>query len=231
MADGTRTYKVIRSKNRKKTMTLQITSEGYVVMRTPLRTPDSEIERFFHSRKAWIAKKIKAVEMDKELQDNPRNFAEGENFFYLGDSYPLEITESNGVRKPLMLSHGKFLLTREKAPYAKELFVKWYRNRAREVIGDRVRFWSTRFDLVPTRITITSAWQRYGSCSAQNSLSFSWRLIMAPHEVIDYIIIHELAHIKEKNHTVRFWQYLESLMPEYKNQRHWLRENSHMFRL
>lgn len=231
MADGTRTYKIIRSKNRKKTMTLQITSEGNVVIRTPLRTPDSETEHFFQSRKIWIAKKIKAREVDREIQDSPRNFTEGEKFYYLGGSYPLEITEPNGVRAPLILTHGKFLLTREKAPHAKELFVKWYRNRAREIIGDRVRFWSTCFDLVPTGITITSAWQRYGSCSAQNSLSFSWRLIMAPYEVIDYIIIHELAHIKEKNHTEQFWRHLESLMPEYKKQRHWLRENSHMFRL
>ena len=165
--------------------------------------------------------------MDREIQDSPRNFTEGEKFYYLGSSYPLEITEPKGVRAPLILTHGKFLLTREKAPHAKELFVKWYRNRAREIwnqVGSGDNFLTLCRSHHNQR-------QRYGSCSAQNSLSFSWRLIIAPYEVIDYIIIHELAHIKEKNHTEQFWRHLESLMPEYKKQRHWLRENSHMFRL
>ncbi|MBP1745893.1 MAG: metal-dependent hydrolase [Deltaproteobacteria bacterium] len=212
-------------------MTLQITREGKVVIRTPLRTPNSEIERFFHSRQVWIAKKINGKEIQEEWSVQPREFMAGDEFFYLGDPYPLELAESNGTRKALILSRGKFLLAREKASQAKELFVKWYRERAREVFGERVYFWSSRFSLTPTGVTITSSWQRYGSCSAKNSLSFSWRLLMAPYPVIDYIIVHELAHIKEKNHSKKFWQYLESLMPDYETQKRWLRENSHLLRL
>lgn len=230
MEDSTKTYKVIRSRKRKKTMTLQITREGNVVIRTPFLTPDYEIERFFYSRQTWIARKLNGKELEEEIGGRPREFAAGEEFFYLGDPYPLEITESNGNRQALILSRGKFLLAREKTSQAKELFVKWYRKRAREVIKERVRIWSNRFDLIPTRITITSAWQRYGSCSAKNSLSFSWRLIMAPYAVIDYIIIHELSHIKEKNHSKKFWRFLEGLMPGYKIQKGWLRENSHLLR-
>jgi hypothetical protein len=212
-------------------MTLQITREGKVVIRTPLRTPDNEIESFFQTRQVWIARKLHGIEMKKEMAGKPREFMAGENFFYLGDPYPLEIAKSNGGRKALILSHGKFQLASNEASHVKELFVKWYREKAREVFGERVHFWSSRFGLSPTGITITSSWQRYGSCSAKNSLSFSWRLLMAPYPVIDYIIVHELAHIKEKNHSKRFWQYLESLMPGYENQKRWLRENSHLLRL
>jgi hypothetical protein len=212
-------------------MTLQITREGKVVIRTPLRTPDDEIERFFRSRRAWIEKKLNGKEMREDMAGKPREFVAGEEFYYLGDPYPLEISDVNGVRMKLLLSRGKFLLPGEKASQAKEVFVKWYRERAREVIGERVRFWGSRFGLTPTGITITSSWQRYGSCSAKNSLSFSWRLLMAPYPVIDYIIVHELAHIKEKNHSKRFWRYLECLMPGYETQKRWLRENSHLLRL
>lgn len=212
-------------------MTLQITREGKVVIRTPLRTPDAEIERFFHSRQLWIAKKLRGKEIQEELSVKPRQFIAGEEFFYLGDPYQLVIAESNGARKALILALGTFQLASEKESQAKELFVKWYRERAKEVFGERVRFWSSRFDLIPTGITITSAWQRYGSCSAKNSLSFSWRLLMAPYPVIDYIIVHELAHIKEKNHSKKFWNYLRSLLPGYEAQKRWLRENSHLLRL
>lgn len=231
MTDSITAFKVIRSKRRKKTMTLQITREGYVVIRVPLKTPDNEVERFFNSRQAWIAKKLNGKEMKEEIGGKPREFIAGEEFFYLGNLYPLEMTESNDTRKALTLSCGKFQLVREKASQAKELFAKWYRDRAREVIEERVRFWGSRFGLVPTGITITGAWQRYGSCSAKNRLSFSWRLMMAPYEVIDYIIAHELAHIKVKNHSRKFWIYLQGLMPDYRAQKQWLRENSHLLRL
>lgn len=212
-------------------MTLLITREGTVVIRVPLRTPESEIDRFYHSRRAWIANKLTGWDTREGIPVKAREFIPGEEFYYLGDAYPLEISDFHGVRKALILSHGKFVIAREKVPHAKEVFVKWYRQRAREVIEERVRFWSSRFGLVPERITITGSWQRYGSCSSINSLSFSWRLLMAPYPVIDYIIVHELAHIKEKNHSKKFWAYLGTLMPEYETQKRWLRENSRLLLL
>lgn len=231
MKDSVESFTVIRSRRRSKTMTLQITREGNIIIRVPLKTPDTEVERFFSSRKAWIARKRSGKETGDERENTPRKFMTGEEFFYLGNPYPLEMTESNSSRKSLILARGKFVLARKRASQAKELFIQWYRERAREVIGERVRFWGNRFNLIPTGITITSAWQRYGSCSADNRLSFSWRLILAPYQVIDYIIIHELAHIQVKNHSQKFWIYLESLMPEYRTQKRWLKENSHLLRL
>lgn len=231
MKDSIESFEVIRSGCRKKTMALQITREGNVVIRVPLKTPDSEVERFFFSRQAWIARKRYEKEMREERESKPREFMTGEEFLYLGTPYPLEMTESNGSRISLILARGKFMLARKKASQAKELFIKWYRERAREVIEERVCFWGTRFGLIPTGITITGARQRYGSCSAKNRLSFSWRLILAPCQVIDYIVIHELAHIKVKNHSRKFWIYLERLMPEYRTRRQWLNENGHLLRL
>lgn len=212
-------------------MTLLINSEGFVVVRAPFRTPDSEIDRFYQSKKSWIAKKLAGREAREETAVRPKQFISGEEFYYLGDAYPLEISDSSCSRKSLALFHGKFILPGEKQPHAKDEFTNWYKRRAREVIEERVRFWGARFELEPAGITITSSWQRYGSCSPKNRLSFSWRLIMAPYPVIDYIIAHELAHIREKNHSRKFWTYLETLMPGYKTQKRWLNDNSHLLRL
>ncbi|MBM4351392.1 MAG: M48 family metallopeptidase, partial [Deltaproteobacteria bacterium] len=108
---------------------------------------------------------------------------------------------------------------------ARDLFVRWYKGEAKETIARRVDYYSHRMHLSPKGIKITSAQSRWGSCSRDNRLSFSWRMIMAPLNVIDYILIHELAHIKEKNHSGRFWNYLESFLPDYRKHRLWLKEN------
>lgn len=212
-------------------MTLLITREGMVVIRAPFRTPDSEIDHFYQSKRSWIAKKLTGRETREGFVVRQKQFVAGEEFYYLGDAYPLEISDSNTSRNAVTLIHGKFVLPSERQPYAKDEFTKWYKQRAREVIGERVRFWSSRFDLTPAGVTITGSWHRYGSCSPKNRLSFSWRLIMAPYPVIDYIIAHELAHIREKNHSRKFWTYLATLVPDYKTQKLWLNQNSHLLRL
>ncbi|MCS7122892.1 MAG: M48 family metallopeptidase, partial [Candidatus Micrarchaeota archaeon] len=81
------------------------------------------------------------------------------------------------------------------------------------------------------RVRITNARRRWGSCSSSNNLNFSWRLIMAPLEVIDYVVVHELVHTRIKNHSKAFWRMVEAVMPDYDRQRRWLRENGHMLKI
>ncbi|OPY80023.1 MAG: WLM domain protein [Syntrophorhabdus sp. PtaU1.Bin153] len=224
-------YELIRSRKRKKTITLTVKRDGKIVIYAPFQTPMAEIAGFFESKKAWVRNKLAQQERCNTAEGREKQFVQGELFLYLGDFYPLEICDTNGSHQPLVLSHGIFLLHGDKAETAKEHFVRWYRKRAGEVIAERLGHWSRRLELAPEGITITSAQHRYGSCSSKNRLSFSWRIIMAPYEVIDYVIVHELAHIKEKNHSYRFWGLVEAIFPDYKKQRKWLRENNHLMRV
>jgi predicted metal-dependent hydrolase len=139
--------------------------------------------------------------------------------------------ESTNKESPLRLVFGKFILNRDRIEEARDLISQWYKREAKERIAERVDYYSNRFQLFPEGIKITSARSRWGSCSRDNRLSFSWRIIMASLAVIDYILIHELAHIREKNHSKKFWAYLESVLPDYKKHRHWLRENGHLLQL
>jgi hypothetical protein len=93
---------------------------------------------------------------------------------------------------------------------------------------ERIRHYSGMIGLYPDRLRISNARFRWGSCSRDNSLSFSWRLAMAPSLIIDYVVVHELAHIKEKNHSRSFWALVETMMPDYRKHRHWLKENGHL---
>jgi len=223
-------YTLIRSKKRKRTLSLRIDDDGRVIVQVPYRTPEKDVTAFVRSRQAWIEKNLALYRQRSRECGKPRRFVSGDTFLYLYDTYPLEVCD-RGKGRPLALVHGSFQLDRGSHEKARELFVKWYAGRAREIISERVDHYRRQLGLPPIEVRITGAQSRYGSCSADNRLSFSWRLIMAPYPVIDYVIIHEIAHIKHKNHSKRFWDFVESVMPDYRQRRHWLNENNHLLML
>ncbi len=219
-------YRVVRSKNRKRTMTLKLERSGAVVILVPDRTPKDEIHRFFNSKVPWIHKKLIEYRESGRNVNEPRSFAPGEKFLYLGEEYPLQVTPDRVTR--LALSHGAFILRRDHNTDVRQIFVEWYKRRAREIFAERVAFYARDMGLAFNGIRVTSARTRYGSCSSDNRLSFSYRLVMAPYRIIDYIIVHELAHVKIKNHSRKFWDYVEARLPSYRDSKAWLRSKGHL---
>lgn len=219
-------YSIVRSKNRKRTMTLKLERNGAVVILVPDRTPKEEIRRFFRSKVPWIHKKL--VEYGESLKDadTPKTFAAGERFLYLGEEYPLETTEGRVSR--LTLSHGTFTLCRNHNSDGRQMFIRWYKARAQDIFAERVSFYARSLGVRFKGIRITTARTRYGSCSFDDRLSFSYRLVMAPYRIIDYIIVHELAHIKIKNHSRDFWEYVEGVLPDYRQRKAWLKMKGHL---
>ncbi len=215
-------YQLIRSRKRRKTISLHIKEDGKIVVYAPYRTPKWEIEKFFNEKESWIVEK--RSEKERSIKEAEKAFIWGEKFLFLGELYPLEIQDNN-KEPPLKLSFGKFVLDKNHIEEARDLFIKWYKEEAKERIIGRIDYYSKRLQLFPKGVKITSAKYRWGSCSRDDRLSFSWRMIMASFSIIDYILIHELVHIKEKNHSKRFWNYLESVHPDYKKHRLWLKEN------
>jgi hypothetical protein len=104
-------------------------------------------------------------------------------------------------------------------------FEKWYKSQALAILTERTRFFAQKFGLRFGKIRISSARTRWGSCSTAGTLSFTWRLVMAPLEVVDYVVIHELAHLKVKNHSAVFWAEVAKMMPDYKRHVTWLKKN------
>ena len=218
-------FQLIRSKRRRKTISLHIKEDGRLVIYVPYHTPKGEIEGFIKEKESWVIKKIS--EKERSIKEREKAFIPGEKFLYSGELYPLEIGDTNDKGFPLKLSFGKFILDKDHLEEARDLFIHWYKREAKEKIEGRVHYFSNRLQLFPKGIKITSAKYRWGSCSRDGRLSFSWRLIMAPLSVIDYVLIHELVHIREKNHSKRFWTYLETILPDYRKHRFWLKENGH----
>ena len=222
-------YDLIRSRKRRRTISLLIKEDGRITVSVPYRTPEAEIERFLEERKSWICRKLS--EKERLKKEAEKAFLPGEEFLFLGEWYPLAVEENGHREPPLKLSFGRFILNSDAAGEAREAFIEWYRKEAKEVIVNRAEIYSHRLQLFPMKIRITNARCRWGSCSRDNCLALSWRMIMAPLSIIDYVLMHELAHLKEKNHSRRFWGYLESILPDYRERRFWLKKNGHLLHL
>ncbi|MEK6681774.1 MAG: SprT family zinc-dependent metalloprotease [Nitrospirota bacterium] len=213
--------KIIRSYRR--TLGLEIRSDTTLVVRAPMNASMHLIEKVVHKKSAWI--KRKQVEIKKRLEAiAPRGYVNGEGFLYLGNTHRLYIVDHSD--EPLTFN-GDFYLSGKYMEHARNIFIDWYRKQAHQKISERVSWYSSLAGLKYNKINITSAQKRWGSCSYKGNLSFSWRLIMAPLRVIDYVVVHELAHLEEKNHSKQFWKKVKTIFPDYIKCKAWLKENHH----
>lgn len=222
---GIKISKIIRSK--RKTIELEVKGDACLIVRAPYRVTDEAIKRFVTEKKRWIEQKQKLA-IEKNLQRPKRAFINGEDFLYLGEAYKLKIVDK--LTQPLVFKNG-FMLSKRYVDNASAVFIKWYREEAQRKITERVALCSAMAGLRYRRINITSAQHRWGSCGQYGSLNFSWRLIMAPLKVIDYVVVHEVAHLAEKNHSKRFWGKVAILCPDYVKHEIWLKENGHLLTL
>jgi predicted metal-dependent hydrolase len=222
-------YTVNRSRKRKKTISLQISDKSELVIAAPYFTPIGEISRFVQEKQNWIHKTIQKHK-EEAIKNKVKEYITGEMFYYLGESFPLEVFFEKNERQGLAFWSNRFYLnTADAAEKGMSYFVAWYKKKAKQHLRKRVDFFNRELNLRAKSVKITSAEKRWGSCSADDNLSFSFRLIMAPAAIIDYVVVHELMHIKEKNHSAAFWGLIEACLPEYKTHRRWLKDNHHKF--
>jgi len=219
----TEPFDLIRS--RRRTIALIVQTDGRLVVRAPLRAPEKMIREFVQGKADWIRKRQAQARAERLP---PRQFTEGEKFLYLGRSYPLMFVPP---QRPALQFGSVFRLSRSARARAKAAFIRWYKARAAEVIGGRVDWFARQHNFNYQQVRITSARARWGSCSSRGTLSFTYRLVMAPLEIIDYVVVHELVHLKVKNHSKRFWSQVAAILPEYKHHVAWLRKNGHALTL
>jgi predicted metal-dependent hydrolase len=222
-------YKLIRSRRRKKTLSIQVERDGTVLVRVPLRAVQTDIDRFLKEKNQWLLKTIGRQQQNHDRQ--PRAFIPGERFDYLGASYPLEIGERDDPGDALTFTGSEFLLRRDALGGVRVLFHLWYQKQARVHLEERVRRFSGLLGLSPAGVAVHNARSRWGSCSPENRMRFTWRLILAPTEVIDYVVVHELCHMKIRNHSRDYWRLVQSVLPDHKKRRAWLKDHGHLLTL
>ncbi len=208
-------------RQRRASISLQVTRDGEVVVKAPYLVPQFLINQFVASKKEWIEKSLAKLAAHRPKK---KTYIPGEEFFYLGLSHRLEFHAGTQiVAKNNVLYFPKALQFRIK----KEL-ESWFKKQAENLITQRVSYHAKKMKASYKDIFFSDTSSKWGTCFADNTLQFNWRLIMAPLLVIDYVVIHELTHISEKNHQDSFWRRVRLFTPAYKQHRKWLEQNGHL---
>jgi len=221
--DDIRIDKIVRS--RRRTIALVITPEAQLIVRAPLRAPAAMIDEVIREKSGWIRKKI--AEMKQRPQTIVHAYEEGEIFWFLGRPYPLHIADGMGTA---IERTDRLCVSRALLPDIRNRLKRWYVEEARKEINARCMWFTMTTGYTPSSIRITDASERWGSCNHRGGLNFSWRLIQAPLEIVDYVIVHELVHLRQPDHSRKFWTKVREIMPDYERRRKWLRENERLLR-
>jgi predicted metal-dependent hydrolase len=218
--------RMIRS--RRRSIGLEISDDARLIVRAPFAVSSRTINRVILKKKEWILRK--QLEARARLAQTPqRQFAPGESFLFLGNTYPLIYVGSR--QHPFGFQEDSFFLIPKHQIRARELFVNWYRKNAQKIFAERINHYQNLSGIRYRQLKISNARKRWGSCNSRGDLYLNWRLVMAPLEVIDYVVVHELSHIREGNHSRSFWDLVEQLIPDYRNPRKWLKNHGHLLNL
>jgi hypothetical protein len=210
--------KIVRS--RRRTIGLEVTSGATLIVRAPMRASSADIDDIIRLKSSWILRKMCEIKQRPILTCH--EYAEGELFLYLGRSYPLQIVE----RERVAIERGdRLYVSRTLMPDIRNHLKRWYMKEALREIQARCMWFSLKTGHVPVSVRITDARQRWGSCTPKGSLNFSWRLIQAPPEMVDYVVVHELVHLSQPDHSKKFWNKVRKIMPDYDLRRHWLHDH------
>jgi len=212
-------YELVHSD--RKTISIYVEHDGKIIVRAPNKTEIDKVNKIVEAKKGWILESINDFKLLNSTKAK-RIFVDGEGFLYLGKSYRLKIIKES--KEPLILTGGYFILKEKYTLQARELFIEFYKKNGLDFIADRITCFSEKLGVVPENINVRKLGNRWAS-RTKKGLNFHWKLFMAPISIIDYILVHELAHYLKGDHSPEFWEIIESIIPDYEERRNWLRYN------
>lgn len=198
-----------------------------LIVRAPLNTPKEAIDKLVRHKQVWINSKMQLIKRQSEIHSE-KKIIDGEGFLFLGKWLKLSLRSDIAEA---CLQSNELLIPKVEASTASKMIESWYKEQAKMILKNRVEWFVNCYSFSYRRILITNAKSRWGSCGETGTLNFSWRLITAPMEIIDYVVIHELCHTIEKNHSEQFWIKVRTVFPNYKKAIKWLEENQRLMEI
>lgn len=211
----------------RRTTDIVIERNGKIVVRPPANYRPEQVDAVVESKRMWIYRNL-AEWRDLNASSVVREWVSGETFLYLGRSYRLSLV--SGQDRPLKLKEGYFCLSREcieekGSSGARLAFESFYIEKAQERIASRVAYYTPKVGMVPGLIKVKEMGYRWASCGAKGTLNFHWKCMMAPPRIIDYIVVHELCHLHQRDHSDAFWNEVDKILPDYRERKEWLRKH------
>lgn len=220
--DKTIEFNIIYKK--RKTFGIYIDIYGNIEVRVPKDAKELQITQMVEERFEWIIKKSNEMK-ERSKGYSKKTYVQGEKFMYQGQEYPIEVIETDGPDKNnAVLQEGilKVYVKTHEETQVQEALKRFYYQQCKALIDIRIRHYQGQIKIKPKSIRLADNKTNWGTCNSKRELTFNWRLIMAPVEVLDYVIVHELCHIIHMNHDRSFWRLVGKYFPDYEASQRWL---------
>lgn len=226
-------YSISRSGRR--TVGISIKSGEEVHVSAPYRVSDTYLQDIVRKKAEWILKKLRVL---KDANAGRKYFT-GEAVTILGEEYRIDLQKVHGLSGIHIFGSGNIVTisvpqnvnTNEHTESIKEALEKWLKELACKIVTERMRIFSAVMKVAPNKVFFKSQKTIWGSCTKDNNININWRIIMAPLDIIDYLVVHELAHIRHKNHSKVFWDAVGTVLWDHTKRRKWLKDNGHKLHL
>ena len=223
-------YQVIR-KPRRRTASISVKPDCTVRIMVPASLSDRKIAELVKRKSSWIKNKIYHF---KEIQrnSNKKEYISGESFTYLGRNYRLHVDAGDPEDYPVKLKNGRFSVhipqnmpQEEQNQRVKDQLSLWYQEHAEIKLSEKVTRYAKQMGVSPASVGIKGYRSRWGSCHSDGRVYFNWRIIAAPHSIVDSVVVHELCHLVHLDHSRKFWNLLNTIIPDYAERKAWLKVN------
>ncbi|KAA9023569.1 M48 family metallopeptidase [Niallia endozanthoxylica] len=222
----------------KKDVSLSVCLAEGVKLVAPEGIDYEKLNKILHKKAPWILKKKYELQ---EIADKPssREYVSGEKFPYLGRHYRLKIHKNDDLKMPVLtFKQGRFiteiptyLSELEKRNELRRLFKEWYVRQGNKKIEERLMIHCPKMELKPSKVVFKEQQKRWGTCTNEGAIYLNWRIMMAPMSVVDYVLVHELAHLRHMDHSTDYWKMVRSILPDYEQRKEWLRINGPLLSL
>ncbi|MFH1259108.1 MAG: SprT family zinc-dependent metalloprotease [Elusimicrobiota bacterium] len=223
---GTRKINFFVQRSKRWTVSLFVDPKEGVYLRAPFGLSLDSLSKLVYQKGIWILKKQRQI---AELSESIpiKEFVSGESYLYLGRQLRLKILTSKKTSKPgVTAKEGRFIV-RLNARYSgagkkrviRNALIQWYKNKAANILGNRIRCYAPKLNVSCSKLILANQSKRWGSCSHDGNIRLNWHILMAPVVLGDYIVAHELCHLRFKNHSQSFWKLLGNIMPDYEVRR------------
>lgn len=209
-------------------MGISIDYYGNVDVQAPKGTPVEAVLPVLEAKWEWIQQASKEMK-ERLLGPKEKAYVHDERFLYLGNDYPIEITQDSNLKKDkVVLKEGTLhiYVQQPEDEKIKRALRRFYSRQCKALVEKRIQFYQSNFKTKPRSIRITDSSRTWGTCDSNLQLTFNWKLAMAPLEVIDYVVVHEMCHMVHLNHDRSFWRLVGRIIPDYKERENWLAVSS-----
>lgn len=243
VTDGKNSVQYTLSRSKRKTVGIKLNEKGEVSVSAPLGLSGKQVREIIIKKIPWIVKKQEELKRKYNESGEQKKFIDGEAFLYLGKEHTLKIEKGSAPENVALcgndivvsmdgdITKNHNVTEEERIETMKRILRTFYINQFLEVIKGRIDNYAHEIGVFPRKVTIREQKTRWGSCSSKGNISLNWRLIMAPLKVIDYVIVHELCHMKEMNHSKNFWNIVSGVCPDFKESQKWLKDNGHRMKI